>query len=192
MPVQLSITVICCRRPNMLLVLGRHYTQMFGGGGRGVLDWGKLLIRIDRPDTPEMLGYWGWLVGREFHPLVMTKFGDWFLADPQGRVHWLDLIEGTLSRVADSVEEFERLMVQPDQLDEWFLLGWCDALYNAGQVPRDGQCFGFKVPPKLGAPVDLLNVEVAELKPYQLWMAQVHKIPPGTTVDAFTVDGKLA
>ena len=48
-----------------------------------MVDWTRLLIRTDRPDTPEMLGYWEWLIGRDFHPLVMTKFGDWFLADPE-------------------------------------------------------------------------------------------------------------
>jgi type VI secretion system (T6SS) immunity protein Tdi1 len=120
----------------------------------------------------------------------MSKFGDWFLADTQGQVHWLDLIEGALSQIAQSVEEFERLMVQFDKLAEWFLLGWCNALHAAGQVPKDGQCFGFKIPPKLGAPVELSNIEVAELKPYQFWMSQIHKIPPGAVVDSFTVNGK--
>ena len=58
-------------------------------------------------------------------------------------------------------------------------------------IPGDGQCFGFKVPPKLGAPVDLSNVEVANLKGYQFWMAEIAKIPPGTVISHFTVNGKL-
>jgi hypothetical protein len=156
-----------------------------------MIEWGKLLIRTDRPDTPEMLGYWAWLVGADMHPLVLSKFGDWFLADPEGRVHWLELIGGTFSRVAESVEEFERLMEQPENLRRWFLPGWCYALYDSGQVPGEGQCFGFKIPPKLGAPVDLSNVEVAHLNAYQFWMSRIHQIPPGTVVDAITVNGKL-
>jgi hypothetical protein len=157
-----------------------------------MVDWGRLLIRTNRLDTPEMLGCWEWLIGRDMHPLVMTKFGDWFLADPQGQVHWLDLLEGTCKRVAGSVAEFEQLMVQPDQLDVWFMLPWCYALQDAGQVPGEDQCFGFKVPPKLGAPVELANVEVANLMAYQVWMAEIAKIPPGTKVDAITINGKLA
>jgi hypothetical protein len=156
-----------------------------------MVDWGRLLIQTDRPDTQEMLGYWEWLVGRDMHPLVMTKFGDWFLADPQGRVHWLDLLEGTCKRVAGSVAEFEQLMVQQDQLMNWFVLPWCYRLHDEGLVPRNGQCFGFKVPPKLGAPVELSNVEVANLKGYQFWMAEIAKIPPGTVISHFTVNGKL-
>jgi hypothetical protein len=156
-----------------------------------MLDWGRLLIRTDRPDTSEMLGCWEWLVGRDKHPLVMTKFGDWFLADPQGQVHWLDLLEGTCTRVAASVAEFEQLMVQRDRLLNWFMLPWCYRLHDEGHVPNDDQCFGFKVPPKLGAPVDLSNVEVANLMAYQVWMAEIAKIPPGTVVSHITVNGKM-
>ena len=64
-------------------------------------------------------------------------------------------------------------------------------LHDEGHVPGEGQCFGFKVPPKLGAPVDLANVQVANLMAYQAWMSRIAKIPPGTIVDAITVNGKL-
>lgn len=156
-----------------------------------MVDWSRLLIRTDHPDTPQMLGRWEWLIGRDKHPLVMTKFGDWFLADPQGRVHWLDLLEGTCTQVADSVAAFEQLMVQQEQLDSWFMLPWCYRLHDEGHVPGEGQCFGFKIPPRLGAPVDLSNVEVADLMAYQAWMSKIAKIPPGTKVDAITINGKL-
>ena len=156
-----------------------------------MVDWGRLLIRTDRPDTLEMLGCWEWLIGRDKHPLVMTKFGDWFLADPEGRVHWLDLLGGTCTQVADSVAAFEQLMVLPDQLDNWFMLPWCYRLHDEGMIPGEDQCFGFKIPPKLGAPVELGNVEVANLMAYQVWMSAIAKIPPGTTVDAITVNGKM-
>ena len=134
-----------------------------------------------------MLGCWEWLIGGDKQPLVMTKFGDWFLTDPQGQVYWLDLLEGACTQVA----AFEQLMVQEEQLDHWFMLPWCYALHDDGQVPGEDQCFGFKIPPRLGAPVELANVEVANLMSYQVWMAEIAKIPPGTKVDAITVNGKL-
>jgi hypothetical protein len=156
-----------------------------------MIDWNRLLIRTDRPDTPEMLARWEWLVGRDKHPLVMTKFGDWFLADAQERVYWLDLLEGSCTQVAESVAAFEQLMAQEEQLDLWFMLPWCYRLHDEGLIPGENQCYGFKIPPKLGAPVALSNVEVANLMVYQVWMAEIAKIPPGTKVDAITIDGKL-
>ncbi|MBN9524280.1 DUF1851 domain-containing protein [bacterium] len=153
-------------------------------------DWGRLLIRTNRPDIAEMLGCWEWLIGRDKHPLVMTKFGDWFLADADGQVHWLDVLEGTCKPVAGSVAEFERLMAEEEQLDLWLMLPWCYRLHDEGHVPGEDQCFGFKVPPRLGAPVELANVEVANLMAYQVWMSQIARIPPGTTVDAITVNGR--
>lgn len=156
-----------------------------------MVDWSRLLIRTNRPDVPQLLGSWEWLIGRDMHPLVMTKFGDWFLADPNGRVHYLDLMEGTCNPVAESVPEFERQMLEPDKLDSWFMLVFCDALYAAGHVPGEDQCFGFKVPPRLGAPIELANMEVADLAAYQVWMSEVAKIPSGTPVDAITINGKL-
>jgi hypothetical protein len=155
-----------------------------------MIDWSRLLIRTNRADTPQLLDCWEWLIGRDKHPLVMTKFGDWFLADPERRVHWLDLLEGTCTQVADSVAAFEQLMVQEEELDLWFMLPLCYRLHDDGQIPGDDQCFGFKIPPKLGAPVDLSNVEVANLMAYQVWMAEIAKILPGTKVDAITINGK--
>jgi hypothetical protein len=82
-------------------------------------------------------------------------------------------------------------MVHREQIMNWFMLPWYYRLYDEGHVPSEDQCFGFKVPPKLGAPVDLSNVEVANLKGYQFWMAEIAKIPPVTVISHFTVNGKL-
>ena len=155
-----------------------------------MVDWSQLLIRTERPDTLAMLGCWEWLVGQDMPPLVMTKFGDWFLADPAGQVHWLDLLEGSCSLIAETVEQWQRLMIQKEQLDSWFMLPWCYQLHDEGLVPGDGQCYGFKVPHRLGAPVEMSNVEVANLMAYQVWMAEIAKAP-GTTVSQITVNGSL-
>ncbi len=153
-----------------------------------MIDWSLILIRTDRPDAAEMLSHWEWLIGADKHPLVMTKFGDWFLADADGRVHWLDLLEGACNPVAASVEEFQQLMVTEEKLDEWFMLPWCRRLHAEGLVPGEDQCYGFKLPPRLGARVDLSNVEVADLRAYQIWMSGIANIPPGTVVSELIVD----
>jgi hypothetical protein len=156
-----------------------------------MIDWSKLLIRTDRPDTAEMLELWEWLIGREMHPLVMSKFGDWFLTDPEGQVHWLNVVEGSCTQVADTVEDWQIQMMLEGPLDLWFLPQWCYRLHDEGHIPGEDQCYGFKLPPRLGAPFDLSNVEVMNLMAYQIISATIAKIPPGTKVDAFTINGSI-
>jgi hypothetical protein len=48
--------------------------------------WDKLLIRTTGLDCQRLLSYWRWLLQKDFHPIVMTAFGDWFLADQDGSV----------------------------------------------------------------------------------------------------------
>lgn len=153
-----------------------------------MIDWSKLLIRTSEVNSGRLLGYWDWLLEDPYHPLVLSKFGDWFLMDSEGGVHWLDLLEGDLVEVAPTVEAFRKLMTQPDQLDEWFLPAWCEALHAAGQVAGPGQCYGFEIAPRLGGPVALTNVAVTDLGAYQFWMSQVHQMPAGCPVEAVLVN----
>ncbi len=75
----------------------------------------KLTIDLDDLDTEVLLKDWRWLVPREYCPVQMTKFGDWFFRDLAGQVYMLDLIEGELSKVAETVTEFNRLMDQDEK-----------------------------------------------------------------------------
>ena len=83
--------------------------------------WEQLLIRTADIDCPRLLSYWRWLLQKDYHPIVMTAFGDWFLLDDDGSVHFLDLVAGKLSKAADTGEEFKQVMGRPEKLDEWFM-----------------------------------------------------------------------
>src|SRR5437762_3538150 len=49
------------------------------------------------------------LFSRNTPQSLMTAFGDLFLRDDEGRVHFLDLMAGEFKPVADSQDEFDRL-----------------------------------------------------------------------------------
>ncbi len=53
-----------------------------------------LTIDLERVDTEALLESWRWLVPEDFHPIQMSKFGDWFFVTRNGAVHMLDLLEG--------------------------------------------------------------------------------------------------
>jgi hypothetical protein len=149
-------------------------------------DWSKLTIDLAEVDAGRLLGFWGWLVDRPMRPLVLTRFGDWFLADEAGAVHRLDILEGTFAKVCDSVAEMEARRSGEDELVDWFLGGMVYALYEAGLVPQRGEGFGYAVAPVLGGPLERENVVLVDASAWQLFMAQLHDklraVPPGARI----------
>ena len=68
-----------------------------------------LTIKTDGLSFDSFLSDWRWLVQPSYAPVLMTAFGDLFLRDEAGRVHFLDLMAGEFKQAAASQEEFERL-----------------------------------------------------------------------------------
>jgi hypothetical protein len=156
--------------------------------------WEQLLIRTADLNCQRLLSYWRWLLQEDYHPVVMTAFGDWFLADQDGSVHFLDLVAGKLSKVADSGEEFKRLMKLPEKLDEWFMAGLVQSLLDAGMVLGKGQCYGYKIPPVLSGKLEVGNIEPSDIAVHQGILSQIHEqarhLPEGTKIGKVLVDGE--
>ena len=68
--------------------------------------WDDFLIKTTDIDTGPLLAEWSWLLDRDdYHPVVMTAFGDWFLQDTDGRIYFLDLVAGQVNKVAETGDE---------------------------------------------------------------------------------------
>src|SRR5207245_8042888 len=78
-----------------------------------------LTITTDGLSFDSLLSDWRWLVQPSFAPVLMTVFGDLFLRDEAGRVHFLDLMAGEFKQVATSQEEFDRLCDDREQRRNW-------------------------------------------------------------------------
>jgi hypothetical protein len=155
--------------------------------------WEQLLIRTADIDCQQLLSYWHWMLKKDYHPIVMTAFGDWFLLDSDGSVVFLDLVAGTLSKVADSGNEFRQAMIRPEKLEEWFMADLVQALLDAGVVLGKDQCYGYKVPPVLGGKLEAGNIEPTDIAVHQGILSQIHEqtrnLPDGTRIKKIVVDG---
>jgi hypothetical protein len=49
-----------------------------------------------------MLTDWAWLLPQQVAPVGTDRFGDWYLATPDGAIHLLSIWEGTFEQVASS------------------------------------------------------------------------------------------
>src|SRR4026209_235960 len=57
-------------------------------------------------DWPTVLSEWSWLVPATLTVWIMNRFGDLFIVLADGTVHILDVGCGTLSKVADTRDDF--------------------------------------------------------------------------------------
>ena len=75
--------------------------------------------------------------------------GSLFVADAAGAVHFLDTTEGSFRRVADSREAFDALF-NSSETRAGPSARFCPRASPSGSPLGPGQCFGWKVPPRLG------------------------------------------
>lgn len=151
----------------------------------------KLTIDFDGLDTDSLLADWRWLVPMELCPVQMTKFGDWFFRGPAGQVYMLDLIEGELSQVADTIEEFNELIDEDEKRSEWYLDGFVFRCHEEGLHLSPQQCYGWKIHPLIGGKFEFENIQMFDLLVYQTLMGQLLRqwkaLKPGQPIPPITL-----
>jgi hypothetical protein len=150
------------------------------------LTWDDLTINPKGLDFEELMESWRWLVDASFAPVLLSALGDFFLQDASGAVYWLDTAWGRLTKVADNLEEFHRLRVDPANAREWFRAELVGQLKAAGVKLKRQQCFGWKVPPALGGEESPDNLEPTDVSVHFGILGQIREqvkdLPPGTPI----------
>jgi hypothetical protein len=143
-----------------------------------------LFVQVS-PDGPDLFEDWRWLIGSEAKPFLVSSVGDAFLHDSDG-VNWLNVGDGTYTKVADSVADFQSMLAQPEKLDEWFIPQLVGDILATGLTRASHECFGFKQPPVLGGEYEPDNFETTDLSVHFSILGQIHRqvrdLPPGTPI----------
>ena len=103
------------------------------------LGWSQLTFTPNDEAIAALKASWGEVIGEPFTPLLFSALGDVFYQSQSG-VYWLNIGAGEASRIADSPEQFQSLLLT-DAADEWFLPLLVEQLYAAGKVPAPGYCY---------------------------------------------------
>jgi hypothetical protein len=134
-----------------------------------------LAVAYDSIACDDLLAEWAWLVPVDHTPLMVGAFGDWIFGAPDGS-HWtLCLLEGDYRQVAGDSAEFNRLKLQPENLESWFKADWVAIAAKHGLVPKIDECLGWKIPPILGGRFGVDNIAVFPLRVYQSIQGQLHR-----------------
>lgn len=112
---------------------------------------------------------------------------DLFLADPTGRVLWLDVGTGELREVAADATEFAKVAADPENNDFWFGAALVDRLRAVGTVLEPGECYCYIQSPTLGGEYEPGNFRVYDaVTHFRVW-GPIHEklrdLPDGTTIE---------
>ena len=139
-----------------------------------------------------MLSDWRWLVSPDFTPVLMTAFGDLFLRDQSGYIHFLDLMSGEFRQVAESQEEFKRLCEDRERRRSWFVGFLLTEVRKLRGELAAGECYSCKTPLSLGGQLEPDNFERSDLQVHYSILGQLHQqtrhLPPGTKIDSIKID----
>lgn len=137
-------------------------------------------------DWPKALASWSWLLPPEFTLWFVNRFADLFLVLPDGTVQMLDVGAGTLSKLADSRDDFCARIDHDDNANQWLMIPLVDQMVAAGVVLQPGQCYGFKTPPVLGGEYTAENAGPLPVWDYLSGHGSIHEqlrdVPDGAQV----------
>lgn len=137
-------------------------------------------------DWAHLLTGWEWLLPPEFTVWLMNKYGDLFLIAPDGSVHMLDIGAGSLTKLAESRDDFSRLIDEDENAEDWLMIPLVDRLVEAGVHLKPGECYSFLTPPILGGDYTVENTVVLPITEqyglYGSYHEQLRNVPNGTKV----------
>jgi len=132
------------------------------------------LIDHTHYDWPNLLVGWTWLLPPKFTVWLVNRFGDLFLVLPDDSIHLLDLGAGTLTKLADSQDEFCHKIDEGENAIKWLMIPLVDRLVAADGRPPAGFCYSFRVLPVLGGQPTVENTIVRAIVDHYRTYGTVH------------------
>lgn len=137
-------------------------------------------------DWASVLRAWSWLLPTTLTVWIMNRFGDLFLVLDDGTVHMLDVGVGTLTKVAESRDDFANRLDDGDNANQWLMIPLIDRLVTSGLTLQVGECYSYKQPPVLGGDYTVENTCVLPIREHYGAYASIHTqikdLPDGTEV----------
>jgi hypothetical protein len=152
--------------------------------------WNELVVDLATiADADGLLDSWRWLVDASCHVVMISALGDLFVQNAIGQVFWIDTGWGQLTQVAESADAFKQLLLQPENLDAWFVPQLVGDLLTSGKQLKPGECFGYQVPPSIGGAIAPENFEPIAVSVYFDLLGQIQQqvqaLPIDTPIEEF-------
>ncbi|RZK58982.1 MAG: DUF4262 domain-containing protein [Pedobacter sp.] len=145
-----------------------------------------LVKDINKINLNDITTEWEWLIAGYKKVLMLTKFGDMFLQNPNDEVVWLDTGTGVVTEVASSIAEFEEQLNKDEKMEEWLLPNLFIKLQSLNINLKESQIYGFQVLPILGGTYTVENIKPIDIGVHFSIngeiLRQLKNMPDGTEV----------
>ena len=146
----------------------------------------RYVLPADRADWTELLTDWQTLIPQQSSIWLLTRFGELFFSQPDGKIGMLQVSGFQYQVVAKDKTDFQEWLVDPDKMADWFLAPLVDRLESAGRQLQPEQCYSFTKPLALGGVLSLENVMTIPIREhFRLWgevFRQIKDVPDGGQV----------
>jgi len=116
----------------------------------------------------------------------LTKFGEVFFSQPDGKIGMLQVSGFQYQVVAKDKTDFQEWLVDPDKMLEWFLAPLLDQLESSGRTLGPDHCFSFITPLGLQGRLATDNVMIIPIREhFGCWgevFQQIKDMPDGSRV----------
>lgn len=133
-----------------------------------------------------ILKEWAWLIGTNKVVIAITDLGDAFLRDKNGWIYWLDTGGGELEKVANSLDDFDEHLSDPETSDVWLLNNLLNDLEAAGIHCNEHEVFSPKHHPLIGGEYKADNFYCADAVEHFSLSSRIHfqikDLPDGTPI----------
>jgi len=146
----------------------------------------RYILPAARSDWAELLTDWQPLIPPQCSPWLLTKFGEVFFSQPDGKIGMLQVSGFQYQVVAKDKTDFQEWLVDPDKMSEWFLAPLVDQLESSGRTLGSDQCFSFTTPLGLQGRLAADNVMIIPIREhFGCWgevFRQIKNMPDGSQV----------
>ena len=151
------------------------------------IEFQQLIKDTNKIDLEDICSSWQWCLSEQKSVVFVSCAGDMFLVGKDNAINWLDTSIGQIKKIADSLEEFEQLLHDDENVDNWFLATLVAELINKGMILKENEVYSFKKLPALGGEYSVDNLEITDISVHFGLTGniaeQIKDLPDGTKVN---------
>lgn len=148
------------------------------------LTWNDLFVDAALLNFNALLLEWPGLITERIRPIGASVFGDLFFQKKSGEVCKLDMLEGRVSFIADSVQQFSEFMNSRKWQEQHLLSQGVALLKEKGIYRTSCQFFGFAPHPSLTGKIDWSQVMPLDAVVWNSICAQALGVTPALVPSA--------